>query len=105
MLTTLVSKEDNICIVKLIGELDIATADSFKDTIEKELKNIKGVSIDFMQLEFVDSTGIGALIEVIRNIQGKEISFKIYNINQDVFEVLDLLGIPELFGAEIFEKV
>lgn len=91
--------------LSLIGDLDIASVDLFKSKIENIVDNVNSIVIDLAKLEFIDSTGVGSLIQVIRKLSEKNIDVKVINISSEVFEVLDLLGIPELLGEELFKRV
>ncbi|MFZ3170734.1 MAG: STAS domain-containing protein [Carboxydocellales bacterium] len=102
MLNIETSYESNIGCLKLIGELDISTIDLFRTSVENVHDNIKQVVLDFSDLKFVDSTGVGGLVQVIKRIREKGLQISVRNISLDVFEVLDLLGIPELMGEETF---
>ena len=96
------SIENNIGVLKLNGVLDLSTVEIFKNSLEK-LPGSEQIIIDFDQIKFIDSTGIGSLAQYIKKIQIDKVGIKITNISKDVFEVLDILGLPEIFGEEIFE--
>lgn len=95
--------ENNIGTIALIGELDIASVELFKSKFESFRTQIKSLVIDFSKLNFLDSTGVGSLIQVIRKLKEANMEVNVINISEEVYEVLDLLGIPELLGNEIFE--
>lgn len=97
------NKVDNdTSIVVLKGVLDVSTVDAFKNSLEN-VKGVQTVNIDFSLLKFIDSTGIGGLAQAIKKCQANDINIKVANISQDVFEVLDILGLPEIFGEDVFE--
>lgn len=90
-------------VLALNGELDIATVDIFKKTVEEVEGETESVVLDLEKLSFVDSTGVGGLLKVIRNLKANSIAVKVRNISPEVFEVFDLLGLPMLLGNEVFE--
>ena len=94
--------KDNTFILSLEGVLDISTVEFFKNSLDNT-QNMKEVNVDFDKLSFIDSTGISGLVQVIKFFQENNISIKIINIFPDVFEVLDILGLKEIFGEAIFE--
>ncbi|MHB8983949.1 MAG: STAS domain-containing protein [Carboxydocellales bacterium] len=102
MLNIETSYESNIGCLKIIGELDISTIDLFRTSVENVHDNTKQVVLDFSDLKFVDSTGVGGLVQVIKKLREQSLQISVRNISLDVFEVLDLLGIPELMGEETF---
>lgn len=94
--------EKDKLILKMSGVLDISTVELLQNSIN-HLGEIKKVICDFENIRFVDSTGVGSIVSVIRACRKDEISIKINSILPEVFEVLDILGLPEIFGEETFE--
>jgi len=87
----------------LIGELDIGTVDKFKKSIDDAGEAVQGIILDLAELSFVDSTGVGGLLNVVKTLKKNDLQVKIKNVSPDVYEVFDLLGLPMLLGQEIFE--
>lgn len=90
-------------VLNLIGELDIGTVDIFKKGVEEARDGATNVVLNMEQLSFVDSTGVGGLLNVVKNLKYDNIEVKVRNVSADVFEVFDLLGLPMLLGQEVFE--
>jgi len=94
--------EKDMMILKMSGVLDISTVELLQNSIN-HLGEINKVIYDFDSIKFVDSTGVGGIASVIRECQKNKVTIKINNILPEVFEVLDILGLPEIFGEETFE--
>lgn len=94
--------EKDMLILKMSGVLDISTVDLLQNSIN-HLDEIKKVICDFENIRFVDSTGVGSIANVIKVCLQNKVSIKVNNILPEVFEVLDILGLPEIFGEETFE--
>lgn len=88
--------------LRLAGVLDISTVDAFKNSLDY-FQDVKELKIDFARLDFIDSTGIGGILEGIKRFQSLSISITIINISKDVYEIFDILGLPEVFGHDIFK--
>lgn len=84
------------------GFLDISTVDSIEISVSK-LIDIHDVNLDFDKITFVDSTGIGTISKILRKLNSEGVTAKIRNIPAGVFEVFDILGLPEIFGEEVFQ--
>jgi anti-anti-sigma factor len=84
------------------GFLDISTVDLIQLSVSK-LIAIHEVTLDFDKITFVDSTGIGTISKILRKLNSEEVNVKIRNIPAGVFEVFEILGLPEIFGAEVFQ--
>lgn len=97
-------KENGIGILKLAGVLDISTVEAFKESLDYVL-NAQEVIIDFKKIKFIDSTGIGGIVSAIRKCREQRSSIRIKNISQEVFEIFEILGLPEIFGKEVFEVI
>lgn len=103
MLEVDVSNQQDLAVVRLNGELDISTVEEFKQSVEKAKNSVSHMQLDLDKLSFVDSTGVGAILKVIKGLKQSNIEVKISNISAEVFEVFDLLGLPMLLGEELFE--
>ncbi|ADG82703.1 STAS domain-containing protein [Thermincola potens] len=101
-LQTIVKGTDRM--IELIGELDIATVDKFKTSVEEARQGATALILNMEKLSFVDSTGVGGLLNVIKSLKNDNIDVKIRNLSAEVYEVFDLLGLPMLLGREVFEQ-
>jgi anti-sigma B factor antagonist len=86
-------KRGAICVLRLHGRFATGKDSAYLRAKTAELKNsgCSRVLADFAQVEYLDSTGIGFLIEVytsvLKNATG---SFVLANLNRRVREVLEL---------------
>lgn len=94
---------DQRAVLLLKGVLDISTVD-FLLTYENVVANVKEVDLDLAGVTFVDSTGVGGISKAVTKFRERKIFVRITNISPDLFEIFDILGLPEIFGAEIFGK-
>ncbi len=103
MLEIATSSGKSLICLKMSGELDISTVDQFRLSVERLPDGLTEVDLDFFGIEFVDSTGIGTLIKVMNDLREREIRVMVIRIPKEIYEVFDLLSIPELMGEESFE--
>lgn len=96
-------KENETELLRLSGVLDISTVDALKSTADN-INDVQELIIDFAKVKFIDSTGVGGIIHVIKQFQASHRKIKIINISSDVFEIFDILGLPEIFGRDLFLK-
>lgn len=60
------------CVVKLGGELDLYNAAQIRDTLSEALADSPGrVIVDLSEVEFIDSTALGVLIEARSKIDNR----------------------------------
>lgn len=66
-------KDADSVVVYLQGEIDHCTAEKQRSDIEKLIKtqNIRNLSLDFSQVTFMDSSGIGMIIGRYKTIKAR----------------------------------
>jgi len=73
LLTVEVEREDGeASIVSLLGELDLSTIRTAEKPLFGELRTHSAVIIDLTRLSFIDSSGIGMLIQGFRAREREE---------------------------------
>lgn len=80
------------------GDLDIYNSKEFKnEVIENFNKENKDILIDGKDLDYLDSTGLGALISVLKTV--KDTDYKIYleNIKPNIRKLFYITELDKLF--------
>jgi anti-anti-sigma factor len=57
-------------VVSLAGELDLSTIPTIEPRLLQEIRSRRGVVIDLTRVAFIDSSGIGMLIQAFRESEG-----------------------------------
>ncbi|MBS3806181.1 MAG: STAS domain-containing protein [Bacteroidales bacterium] len=87
-----------------VSKLNILVAQSLKEEISQYLnKEGKNIVLNLDGIEYVDSSGFGALLSILRNSKNNNSNFKICNVSQDVMELVKLLQLHNVF--EIHDNV
>jgi anti-anti-sigma factor len=97
-LTVNIEKQNSILLLKIKGILDISTS----NVIEQHLENvhdIKTLVLDFANLEFIDSTGIGAIINAVYLAQEKNFKLKMQGVDELTNEVFETVGLYQILEA------
>lgn len=90
-------KEERID-VNIGGELDIYTSDEFKEAVMKEFnKNREDIVINAKELKFVDSTGLGVLISILKESQENDKKIYIDNAKANIRKIFDITDLDKLF--------
>jgi anti-anti-sigma factor len=84
--------------LSLEGVLDISTVDTFNSQTE-QLSDISGLVIDMAGLEFIDSTGVGAILQVVRLSQERGFTVSLENANENISELLNTVGLFQIIEA------
>ena len=89
-----------ITIVTLLAEeLDAANAKWFKSRMLPVVEKSKKIILDMNHVQFVDSSGCGALLSSLRTVTGKGGDMKLANVQKSVqtlFELVRLHRIVEI---------
>ncbi len=90
--------EKNEWIVKPIGEVDIYTSADFKNTLLSliEEKNTD-INIVCTSLDYIDSTGLGVLISVLKQMKESDTTIIITDIKPSIKKLLELTSLDKVF--------
>ncbi len=81
---------ENVCVLKPIGRLDAVSAQQLRGRIEILVDAGRQLVIDMGQVEFIDSTGLGALISSSRRLKELRGDMKLACVNRKVQRVLEM---------------
>lgn len=97
-LTMNYDKIDDKWVFNPSGDIDIYTSNDFREKImgafEKENKDIL---INGDRLEYIDSTGLGALIFILKNIQDRGFKLYLENIKPNIKKLLSITELDKVF--------
>lgn len=85
--------------VVVAGELDIATAPAFSAALHDAAAAGGDVELDLTEVTFMDSKGLGALIEAQRDA-GDDRPFVVIEASRTVRKVLKVTGLDRAFGTD-----
>ncbi len=77
----------NILIVDIKGRFDVTTLKDFNDFVNKELKKQSNVGLDFTEVDFVDSSAIGSIVNLLTKLRQRNGKLLIFGMNDDVQSV------------------
>lgn len=94
-------KQDNTLVVYLIGELDHHSAEEVRVKIDDRIDrdNIKSLIMNFKDVTFMDSSGIGVVIGRFKKIQGCSGKLGIVEVNNRVDKVFRLSGLYKIINS------
>lgn len=91
---------DGDVIVVVAGEIDFSNADELADCVRDAVTewSPRVVRVDLSSATFIDSTGLGALIEGYRVTTATESRFLVVNPTPVFRRILDVTGLCDFFG-------
>ncbi len=95
VIKTKINDDENSITYSLSGELDINTADSLKESILSQHKTVKKLIFDFTNVNFVDSTGLGVLVNIKKQLIDVEVS--VVNQKDHILKLFRITGLSRYF--------
>jgi anti-sigma B factor antagonist len=88
-----------IALVKPIGEhLDYENVEEFRRQMGEVLSAATEVVLDMSQLQFVDSSGLGAILSSLRRLSSEGGDLRLAGVNPSVAALLQLVRLDQIIG-------
>ena len=92
-------ENDDIAIIRLNGELVVSEVDKLRNEVRDIIgRNIYKIILDMSEIDFIDSSGIGLLVEILKTLNkynGGQL--KLVNLNRQVKEILRKIQLYSIF--------
>ena len=97
-----IEKIDDETIIKLIGEVDLYNVGELKKMMFEVIKNDTNprLIIEMKGVDYMDSSGIGALVACHKKMNAKKGIMIIRNMKDDVLNILRLATLDKFFNIE-----
>jgi stage II sporulation protein AA (anti-sigma F factor antagonist) len=95
----LVFYRNSTCVLaEVSGELDLSTAGSFRDRVDRELirTGSPNLVLNLQNLQFIDSTGLGALLGRHRQVTASGGKFILTDLPPKVISMIDMAGLSSV---------
>jgi anti-sigma B factor antagonist len=87
----------NRALLTVTGELDVASARSFKQTLLEVIADgTDGVVVDLARTTFVDSSGVAALLTGVKRLRPRERRLVLVTTNPSIAHALEIIGLSEV---------
>jgi len=87
--------------VAISGEVDIYTSQQLKDKLYSLIdQNDSDIRLDFKDLTYIDSTGLGILVGALKKAREKDRNIKISNLRGNIHKLFLITGLDKLFLIE-----
>ena len=88
-------KENDICKIFVVGEVDASSSIELDNAIKSAFENEKKIIVDLSGLDYISSAGLGVFVSHLEDIRSG-IDLILYGLNESVLQVFELLGLPQL---------
>ncbi|MDZ4655624.1 MAG: STAS domain-containing protein [Coriobacteriia bacterium] len=91
-------REDGVCRMTLKGEVDVYTSPQLKqelvDAVEDGCINLL---IDFEQVGFIDSSGLGVLVSGLRRVKERSGTLRLVCTKENILKIFRITGLDKVF--------
>jgi anti-anti-sigma factor len=92
-----VQREGDDAVVVLAGELDISTSPDLQDALAGLTGEGRRVTVDLAELEFMDSTGLAALLGAHKALQEQGGTLELRHPSKMVIGLVQITGLDDVF--------
>ncbi len=94
-------KDQSYQVVIFIGEFDKAGHTEIKQELDKIIENFekKTLVFDFKALDFINSEGIGYLMEIHAHLMNRDRKLVIVGVKSNVSDVFKTIGLGEIVSV------
>ena len=90
--------EQCICVKLQADALDVSTIASFRDTFDDLLEKSAHIVLDMNSVEFIDSTGLGGLLSLMRMCIERDGDMRLVCLQEQVLSMLRLVRMNKVMS-------
>ncbi len=90
--------EGNIIIIEAEDKrLDMQSVPAFKDSVIGQLAPGKSIVLDLRAVDFIDSTGLGALLAILRRVKETDGTMVLVEVSEQTLAMFRLVKMTRIF--------
>ena len=97
-LTITESRDGSTVIVAAAGEIDLSNVGDLRDAVTSACENCDRLRLDLTEIEFIDSTGLGGLLELRSTLRSRNVTLEIVAGDGPVRQAVEITGLGELLA-------
>jgi anti-sigma B factor antagonist/stage II sporulation protein AA (anti-sigma F factor antagonist) len=98
-------KKKNYVLIKLRGRLDAVSSPRFEKKMKEKLdESFRKIGLDFLDVEYLSSSGMRILLSYTKKLLALGGLLVVYNVDEDVMEVLKMAGFDRVIKIVASEK-
>jgi anti-sigma B factor antagonist len=88
----------NFWHVEISGEVDIHTSTNLKEALNNILNDREAtIKLDCLNLSYIDSTGLGVLIGILKRVKKNDNDIEIVNPQTNISKLFSITGLDKIF--------
>ena len=92
------SRDASTVIVAAAGEIDLSNVGDLRDAVTSACENCDRLRLDLSGIEFIDSTGLGGLLELRSTLRSRNVTLEIVAGDGPVRQAVEITGLGELLA-------
>ena len=101
---TAVRELPGITIVDVTGDIDMGNSPDLRKTLLESLKKTAQLAVNLREVQYVDSSGIASLVEVLKQARDQKKRLILFGLNPAVREALQLTRLTKIFEIRETEE-
>ena len=97
-LTIRTSRDGSTVIVTAAGEIDLSTVGDLRAAVTQSCENCDRLRLDLSDVDFIDSTGLGGLLELRSTLRARSVTLEIVAGDGPVRQAVEITGLGELLA-------
>ena len=94
-----IKENANSVSVVIVGDIEMITIKEFKEKLlQLGQSTDKDIDIDLSNVEYIDSSGVGVLISLLKMQKKKDKNLRIEKVSDKVLSVLKLSSLADVFN-------
>jgi len=93
-------KNTELCHIYISGEVDLSNSAEVRKTILGALKTTPAVKVNLEAVEYIDSSGIAAMVEGLQFANSNDKVFTLSNPSPQVRSILELARLDQVFDID-----
>jgi len=85
-----------VCLIVEAKKLDMSNTSEFKKAVALYLPSEIHIVLDMSQVEFVDSTGLGAILSLLRDVRARGAELRLCSVQPRVMAMFELVRMQKI---------
>jgi len=98
-LTIRAERDGSTAIVTASGEIDLANSGDLRAAVTDAAEDCDRLRLDLSGIEFIDSTGLGGLLELRSTLRARNVTLEIVAGEGPVRQAVEITGLGELLAT------
>ena len=98
------SSADGSMVVRAVGEVDLSTTEDLAAAVRPWLADGGSVVLDLSGVEFIDSSGLGTLVQLRKEAARNGASMTLAGVGASTYRLLEVTGLAGVFDVRLASK-